>query len=83
MCSRFINYYQTKIKWFLEILEDVDFYTDRHSKPRLVRPRPDWFQNYDEMDFFKRYRMGKNTALWILHQIAEDLEYTSDRYAVV
>ncbi|KOB65959.1 putative nuclease HARBI1 [Operophtera brumata] len=65
---------------FLEFIEEVDFYNgELHGRTRITRSRPNWFQIFDEIDFFKRYRMCKRTALWILDQIAEDLEYTSDR----
>lgn len=63
---------------FLDFIDEVDFHTERHARTRLIRSRPNWFQNFDEIDFFKRYRMCKRTVLWILDQIAVDLEYTSD-----
>lgn len=65
---------------FIDFLDDVDDLNNRHARPRLVRTRPNFFEQYDEVDFFKRYRMHKSTALWVLDQIDEELEYTSNRY---
>lgn len=65
---------------FLEFLENVnDMEMHPNTRPRVIRPRINNFQKYDDLDFFKRYRMSKETFLLILHQIDEELEYDSNR----
>lgn len=66
-----------------EFLHFIDSVTDMDLpstiKPQLLRRRAEYFKNYDDHDFFKRYRMTKNTVLFILDQINEELEFDSDR----
>lgn len=46
-------------------------------RPRIIRERIDNFSNLDEEDFFRRYRMTKATALFVLELIETDLEFDS------
>ncbi|GLH11090.1 Putative nuclease HARBI1 [Gryllus bimaculatus] len=39
----------------------------------------DWFSNYDDRDFVRRFRLSKASALYLLERIEADLEYSSDR----
>jgi hypothetical protein len=47
----------------------------RMRKERKVRRRPDHFHEYDECEFFVRFRLTKDTVLRILDLINDQLEY--------
>lgn len=48
--------------------------------PRQIYERVDNFHNFKEMEFFKRFRLQKETVLHVLHEIDNRLEYPYDRY---
>lgn len=48
-------------------------------RPRWIREREDHFNNLDDVDFFTRFRLTKQTVLSVLIQIENSLEFTSDR----
>ncbi|XP_039756277.1 putative nuclease HARBI1 isoform X2 [Pararge aegeria] len=49
------------------------------NRPRPIRPRTDALKNYDDIDFFKTYRMSKCTVTLLLHQLEGDLKFDSNR----
>jgi hypothetical protein len=57
----------------LEILDIIDF-----GFPRQIYNRANHFVNLDELSFFRRFRLTKNTTLALLELIEEDLEFVSD-----
>jgi hypothetical protein len=57
----------------LEILDIIDF-----GFPRQIYNRANHFVNLDELSFFRRFRLTKNTTLALLELIEEDLEFPND-----
>lgn len=47
---------------------------------RKIYFRENYFEEYDEKDFVRRFRLSKKAALDILIEIEDKLEFTSDRY---
>lgn len=43
--------------------------------PRKVYVREDYFNSFEDNDFFKRFRLTKETVLQLLIQIEANLEY--------
>ena len=64
-----------------EILEDDIDMLDliENGFPRRVFVRKNHFQDMDELNFFKRFRLYKNTVLFVLEQIEQELEYDHNR----
>lgn len=58
----------------LEIFEII-----YHGIPRQVFQRPDLFHNYDDLPFFKRFRLTKDTVLQLLPMLEPLLERPFDR----
>ncbi|XP_045464156.1 putative nuclease HARBI1 [Harmonia axyridis] len=48
-------------------------------RPRWIREREDHFQNLDNADFEKRFRLSKKAALQILGSIEEQIEFANDK----
>lgn len=46
--------------------------------PRRFYERANYFENMDELSFFRRFRLRKNTVLSILEQIEDQLEYDNN-----
>lgn len=57
----------------LDIIEIIDF-----GFPRRNYQREEYFDLMDNLSFFKRFRLTKQTTLNILEQIEEELEYDND-----
>lgn len=49
-------------------------------RPRWIRERNQHFENFDDTDFETRFRLSKESALYVLSQIEDKLEFSSDRY---
>lgn len=58
-----------------EILEIVDY-----GFPKRIYLRRNHFEDLDNLTFFQRFRLTKNTVLNILPLIEEKLEYPTDMY---
>lgn len=50
-------------------------------RPRWIRERNDYFDNYDDRDFAVRFRLSKEATLSLLSKIEHQLEYNSSRYS--
>ncbi|XP_031354452.1 putative nuclease HARBI1 [Photinus pyralis] len=57
----------------LDILEVIDF-----GFPRMLYTRSDYFHSMDEYNFFKRFRLTKQTCLRVLIYIEEELEFPNN-----
>lgn len=51
----------------------------RTRKQKTVRHRPDLMNEYDDDEFFTRFRLKKDTVLMILDLINNDLEHSTER----
>lgn len=40
-------------------------------RPKIYRQRTDCFEKYDELDFYQRFRLRKETVLCLLNKIEE------------
>ncbi|KAJ8909946.1 hypothetical protein NQ315_004013 [Exocentrus adspersus] len=58
--------------------EDIqDIYLPRH--PKVFKNRPNYFDEYDELEFFKRFRLQKHTVQMVLHTIENLIKYPTNR----
>lgn len=48
-------------------------------RPRWIKERNNWFDDYDDEDFAMRFRLSKSSTLSVLAKIENNLEYISDR----
>lgn len=46
--------------------------------PRQIYERANYFHSFDELNFFKRFRLTKDTVIYVLAQIENELEYPYD-----
>ena len=51
----------------------------RRKRPRWIKERVTYFDNYDDTDFSIRFRFSKASALSVLTSIEHDLEFSTDR----
>lgn len=54
----------------LDILEIID-----NGFPRRIYDRYDYFNNMDDLAFFRRFRLTKPTVLHVLNEIRDQLEF--------
>lgn len=56
-----------------DILDIIDY-----GFPRRQYDRADYFHNMDDVSFFRRFRLTKQTVLNVLEQIEHVLEFDND-----
>lgn len=57
----------------LDVLEVIDI-----GVPRNIYMRSDKFNNMDELSFYKRFRLTKQTTLYVLSLIEHRIEFPYD-----
>lgn len=62
--------------------EFVDFIEHRR-RPYTVKPRTNPFNDLDDVDFIVRFRLRKQTVLYVLERIEHELEFVTDRYSLL
>lgn len=68
----------------LEFIDNLDatdtiFDINRSRRRKIYRKRPNYFNDFDEIDFFRRYRLSKSTVLYLLEKIEHFLEFPDNR----
>ncbi|XP_018367579.1 PREDICTED: putative nuclease HARBI1, partial [Trachymyrmex cornetzi] len=48
-------------------------------RPRIIRPRINYMEIFDEIDFRKRFRISKNNFMTVLERIEDEIRHKSDR----
>lgn len=59
--------------------DEIIFRDMFNRRPRWIRERENFFNDYDDRDFEIHFRLRKSTALFLLEQIEEQLEFQSDK----
>lgn len=49
-------------------------------RPRTLHQRPDHINYWDDLDFFNRFRLTKNTVQILVNEIQEQIRYPTERY---
>lgn len=62
-----------------ELDVEINEFLHRPRRERNVRPRPDHFAQWDEIDFYMRFRLMKPTVMELLGQIGMHLATPTDR----
>jgi len=65
-----------------DVLEDDEldaFDLVVYGIPRNIHVRDNYLEKYDDLNFFRRFRLQKQTVINILEQIQDRLEYTHNR----
>lgn len=65
-----------------DVLEDDEldaFDLVVYGIPRNVHVRTNYFEEYNELNFFRRFRLQKQSVINILEQIEDHLQYTHNR----
>ncbi|KAJ9598267.1 hypothetical protein L9F63_011088, partial [Diploptera punctata] len=47
-------------------------------RPRWIKERSEYFENYDDLDFVTHFRLSKPSALSVLDMIENQLEFPTD-----
>ncbi|XP_044754446.1 putative nuclease HARBI1 [Coccinella septempunctata] len=60
---------------------DVNAYSsdEEAARPRIIRARRNYFEEYDDLDFFYRFRLRKRTVENILYQIDDLIRHPTER----
>lgn len=61
------------------IHEDEEIDIGEPRRPRWIRERNNFFDDYDDVDFVTRFRLSKTSFLNVLQEIEDRLEYPSER----
>lgn len=60
---------------------DINVYSsdEEPRRPKIVRLRPNFFEEYDNKDFFDRFRLTKPTVESIWEELEDILSYPTNR----
>lgn len=58
-----------------DLFEDDDFVDLIPRIPRQIYERAEYFNSFEEVLFFQRFRVTKHTALYILELIEHEIEF--------
>lgn len=62
-----------------DILENIDTLDCIVRRPKIFKERRNYFEEYDDVDFCTRFRLSKESVLYVLDFIEDKLEYPSDK----
>ena len=68
--------------FYNDILSSSDDENDEpvYRRSRILKERVDYFETMDDLDFFTRFRLIKNTVETLLIEIHQSLEHATERY---
>lgn len=66
-----------RLRNMIEDSDSDDDYVPR--RPRWIKERVNYFDDYDDHDFAIRFRLFKESTLCLLDKLEHKLEYSSDR----
>lgn len=66
-----------RLRNMIEDSDSDDDYVPR--RPRWIKERVNYFDDYDDHDFAIRFRLSKESTLCLLDKLEHKLEYSSDR----
>lgn len=55
----------------------------RIRRPKLYRKRIDGMEKYDDVNFFERFRLQKETVTALLNEIEDDIKLPTQRYNMI
>lgn len=56
---------------------------DEVRRPRIFRYRPNYFEEYDQKDFFNRFRLSPRTVENLVEEIQEAISHLTHRYIIL
>lgn len=57
----------------IDVLDIIDF-----GFPRRIYIRPNYFEDMEDLTFFKRFRLTKPTVIFLLQLLEDELEFDND-----
>jgi hypothetical protein len=65
----------------IDDIYDVNAYSsdEEPRKPKTIRFRPNHFEEWDQKDFFSRFRLSSRTVERLLEEIEEAICYQTNR----
>ena len=67
---------------YLDQLEQVERLEQLLRVPRVIRDRSNPFELYDDIGFIYRYRLDKNSVLWLLNHLGNQLDIVPKNISV-
>ncbi|KAJ4429720.1 hypothetical protein ANN_21924 [Periplaneta americana] len=75
-----INLSQDRNRWWAENGSDEEYGQEyKRRRPRWLKERATYFQDYDDSDFVTHFRLSKTSALSVLSVVEHCLEFTTNR----
>jgi hypothetical protein len=65
----------------IDDIYDVNAYSsdEEQRKPKTIRFRPNHFEEWNQKDFFSRFRLSSRTVERLLEKIKEAISYPTNR----
>lgn len=57
-----------------------DHNVEENRRPRIIRPRINYFEIFDDVDFIRRFGIPQHSFTMLLERIQNEIQYNTDRY---
>lgn len=59
--------------------EDENFVQIIHRRPRKIKRRPSYFDEFDDKDFHARFRLSKKSVIEVLEEIEHEISHRTEQ----
>lgn len=67
------------LEYMLSSSDDEDFVQIINRRPRIIRRRPSYFEEFDDIDFHARFRLTKESVTTVLREIEEEISHKTEQ----
>ncbi|XP_071641997.1 putative nuclease HARBI1 [Temnothorax longispinosus] len=72
-----------ELAYILSSSEDEEFENIMYRRPKVIRRRPLYFEEYDDIDFHARFRLSKESVTAVLAEIEQEISYKIEQNNVI
>lgn len=65
-------------KYILSSSEDEDFENVIYRRPKIIRQRPSYLEEFDDVDFHARFRLSKDSVITVLAEIEQEISHKTE-----
>ncbi|XP_025267356.1 putative nuclease HARBI1 isoform X1 [Camponotus floridanus] len=65
-------------KYILSSSEDEYFENVIYRRPKIIRRRPSYLEEFDDVDFHARFRLSKNSVITVLAEIEQEISHKTE-----
>jgi len=72
-----------ELAYILSSSEDEEIENVMYRRPKVIRRRPLYFEEYDDIDFHARFRLSKESVTAVLAEIEQEISHKTEQNNVI